>query len=97
MSDATLFYLRDQLVLRYAEIKRRLSLRLGSDELAEVGGIAERRQLWALALLEPDLLAKRIGHYQDVRENDGRIEVEATDRLQRHLDGFVRRVAELEE
>jgi RNA polymerase sigma factor (sigma-70 family) len=35
MSDTTLFYLRDQLVLRYAEIKRRLTLRLGNGELAE--------------------------------------------------------------
>jgi RNA polymerase sigma-70 factor (ECF subfamily) len=35
MSDATLFYLRDQLVLHYAEIKRRLISRLGSDDLAE--------------------------------------------------------------
>jgi RNA polymerase sigma factor (sigma-70 family) len=35
MSDTTLPYLRHQLVLRYAEIKRRLTRRLGRDDLAE--------------------------------------------------------------
>jgi RNA polymerase sigma-70 factor (ECF subfamily) len=34
MSEATLIYLRDQLVAQYDEIKRRLVRRLGSDELA---------------------------------------------------------------
>ena len=34
MNDATLFHLRQQLVARYEEIKRQLTLRLGSDDLA---------------------------------------------------------------
>jgi RNA polymerase sigma factor (sigma-70 family) len=34
MSEATLLYLRRELVARYGEIKRQLTLRLGSDDLA---------------------------------------------------------------
>ena len=60
-------------------------------------GIGQRLELRAFALLEPDFLAERIGHHQDVGKDDRRIEPEAADRLQRDLDGLVRRVAEFEE
>ena len=42
-------------------------------------------------------LAQRIRHHQDVGEQDRRVEAEAPDRLQRHLGGQRRRVAQLEE
>ena len=47
-----------------------------SRELAELRGIGQRLELRSLALLEPDLLAERIGHHQDVGKDDRRIEVE---------------------
>ena len=51
-------------------------------ELAELGGIGQRLELRTLALLEPDFLAERIGHHQDVGEDDRGIEPEPPDRLQ---------------
>ena len=50
-----------------------------------------------LALDELHLLPQRIGHHQDVGEQDRRIEAVAPDRLQRHLGRQLRRVAQVEE
>ena len=43
------------------------------------------------------VLAEGVGDHQDVREHDRRIETEPPDRLQRHLLGKPRRVAEVQE
>ena len=84
-------------VRRIASIDWR-SFRAGAPgELAEVGGIGQRFELGTFAFLEPDLLAERIGHHEDVGEDDGGIEPEPPHRLQRDLDRLVRRVAEFEE
>ncbi len=47
------------------------------------GSVTDRRQHRALAVREVQLLAQRPGQDQDVAEQDGRIEAEAPDRLQR--------------
>ncbi len=65
-------------------------------QLAELDRIGQRVELRSLALLEPDFLAERVGDHQDVGKDDRRIEPEAPDRLQGHLDRLVRRVAEFE-
>ena len=44
-----------------------------------------------------DRLAERVGHHQDVGEQDRRVEAVAPDRLQRHLGRERRRVAQIEE
>src|SRR6478609_9427814 len=66
-------------------------------ELPELRGIGQRLELRALALLEPDLLAQRVRHDQDIGEDYPRIQHVTTDRLQRYLDGFFGRVAEFQE
>jgi hypothetical protein len=66
-------------------------------ELAEVGGIGQRLELGTFAFLEPDLLAERIGHDQNVGKDDRGIQPEAAHRLQRHLNRLLRRIAEIEE
>ena len=50
-----------------------------------------------LTLDEGHLLAQRIGHHEDVGEQDRRVEAEAPDRLQCHLGRQRRRVAQIEE
>ena len=40
--------------------------------------------------------AERVGDDQNIREDDGGVEVEAADRLQRHLGGIIRREAQIE-
>ncbi len=68
--------------------------------LAEPFHVVERRdglEPGPLALLEPDLLAERVRDHQDVGEQDRRVEPETAYRLQRHLDGVVRRIAHVEE
>ncbi len=83
---------------RIAAIDRRQMLgQPRARELAELGGIGQCLELRAFAFLEPDFLAERVGNHEDVGEDDRRIEAEATDRLQRDLDGLFRRVAEFEE
>src|SRR3546814_6375391 len=49
-----------------------------------------------MPLFEPHPLAQRMGHHQDVREQDRRIEAIAPDRLQSDLDGKIGREAEIE-
>jgi hypothetical protein len=50
-----------------------------------------------LALRELEADAERLGHEQDVGEQDGGVHAELLDRLQRHLGGALRALAELEE
>ena len=47
--------------------------------------------------LEPDGTAKCVRDHQNIREDDRGIEVEAPDRLQRHLGGKFRGEAQIEE
>ena len=49
------------------------------------------------AFLETEVAAERMRHDKDVGEQDRGIEAETADRLQRHLDGEVGIVAEVEE
>ena len=65
-------------------------------EPVEVARLAHGREPRPLALDEGDLGTQRVGHHEDVREQDRGIEAEAADRLQGDLDREVRRVAELE-
>jgi len=46
--------------------------------------------------LETDRAAQRVGDHQDIREDDRGVEVEAADRLQRHLGGEFRRETQVE-
>ena len=57
----------------------------------------DRRQARALAALEAHALAERVGHHQNVGEQDRGVEAEAADRLQRRLGGEGGRVAEVDE
>src|SRR5690606_26300299 len=50
----------------------------------------------ALALLEGEGTAEGMRHDQNVGKQDRRVEAEAADGLQRHLDGEIRIVAEVE-
>ena len=74
-------------------------------ELAEVGVARQRRDLLrriqrieprAFAGLEAHGTAERIGDHENIGEDDRGIEVEAADRLQRHLGGIFRREAQIE-
>ena len=76
--------------------RRQVLLQARPGQAAELRGIGQRLELRTLALLEPDLLAERIGHHQDVGEDDRRVEPEPANGLQRHLDGLVGRVAEFQ-
>ena len=49
-----------------------------------------RRQAGAFALGEGHLLAQRLGHRQDVGEQDGGVKAETADRLQGHFRGIAR-------
>src|SRR5690606_10783743 len=57
----------------------------------------DRRHQRPAAFLEAQVAAERVRHDEDVGEQDRGVEVEATDRLQRHLDREVGVVAESEE
>ena len=70
-------------VWRIASIDRRQMLgQPRARQLAELGGIGQRLELRSFAFLEPDFLAERVGHHQDVGKDDRGIEPEAPDRLQ---------------
>ena len=58
---------------------------------------ARRIEARPLALDEAHVLAERVRDHEDVGEQDRGVEAEAPDRLQRHLGGEVRVVAEVEE
>ena len=82
---------------RLVDRRQRLVHRLGGPQPREIRGRRHRREPRALALDEDELRAQRVRHQQDVGEEDGRVEAVAADRLQRHLGGELRRVAEVEE
>src|SRR5205085_884596 len=63
----------------------------------EAFGARDRIEPWSFTGFETDCLAQRVRDDQDVRKQDGGIEAEAPDRLQRRLDRKLRRVAELQE
>ena len=60
-------------------------------------GVAQRRQDRSLALAIRQPMAQRPWQHQDVAEQDGSIEAEAADRLQRHLGRQRRRRAQRNE
>jgi hypothetical protein len=62
------------------------------DLLRRLQGIEPR----PFADLEPDRTAQRVGDQENIREDDRGIEVEAADRLERHLGGIFRREAQIE-
>jgi hypothetical protein len=63
---------------------------VGHGQRGDVGLVAQRtRQLRALALGEAQPQAHGVGHGQDVGEQDGGVEREALQRLQRHLGRVV--------
>ena len=93
---------RDLRIELAAHAAQRLEHRL---ELGEVARRCQRADLVrriqrieprAFAGLEPHLAAERVGNDENVREDDRGIEVEAADRLQRHLGGVFRREAQIE-
>ena len=57
----------------------------------------ERVEARPLAFDEAHVLAQGVGHHEDVGEQDRGLEAEAADRLERHLGGEGRIVAEIEE
>ena len=64
----------------------------------EVAGVVvERLEPRPVAGLEADSLAQGIGHHENVAEQDGGVEAEPADRLQRRLGGQAGVVAEIEE
>lgn len=65
-------------------------------KLAELGRIGERLEFRSFAFLEPDLLPEGVRHNQDIGKDDRRIEAEAPDRLQRHLDCLLGCITEIE-
>ena len=66
-------------------------------QAGDAGGVGHRLQLRALALDIVQRLAQRMRHHPDVREQDGRVQPVAADRLQRHLGGQLGVVAEIQE
>ena len=57
----------------------------------------ERIEPWSFADFKANGAAERVRNHQDVGEDDRGIELEAADRLQRHLGRVVRRETEIEE
>ena len=68
----------------------------GPAQAHEIGLCANRVEPRPVAVDERDALAQRIGHHQDVGEQDRRVEAVAPDRLQRHFCGKGWIVAEVE-
>ena len=66
-------------------------------QAGEVAAVGERGQSRALPLVEPDIGAERIGHHQDIGEEDRCVEIEPANRLEGHLLCMNRVVAQLEE
>src|SRR6056297_607610 len=72
---------------------------LGRVTLAQLRKILARRhriETWPLTLGEPEILAERMRHDEDVGKHDRCIEPVAPDRLERHLNGKIRIVAHVE-
>ena len=64
---------------------------VGHGELHHIGFLAHRmREAWTFAESEAQAQAHRVGHGEDVAEQDGRIERVAVQRLQRHVGGVLR-------
>ena len=74
---------------------QRLEYRLESGEVSLRGQRADlvrriqRIEPRAFAGLEPHRAAERVGNDQNIREDDGGVEVEAADRLQGHFGGNI--------
>ena len=66
-------------------------------EPRQLGRRRDRIEARALAFDEAHALAQRVGNDEDVGKQDRRVKAVAADRLQRHLGGECRRVAQLEE
>ena len=69
---------------------------ISSASLRKIGFRRHRIELGPLVLDEAHVLAQGMRDDQDVGEHDRGVEAEAADRLQRHLFGKTRRVAEIE-
>ena len=68
----------------------------GRRQRADLVGCVERVEPRAFADFETHITAERVGNDQDIGEDDGGVEVEAADRLQRYFGGEVRREAQVE-
>ena len=66
-------------------------------QLVDVGSPRERLRELRPLVFEDELHAHRFRDDEDVAEEDGRVDAEYVDRLQRHFGGEIGRLAELEE
>ena len=80
---------------RLGRRSRTSARRRRSTSAIDVGRGLQMDRAWSFAFDEAHRLAERVGHDEDVGEQDRGVEAVAADRLQRHLGGQRRRVAQV--